>query len=49
MKIVYRDALGYVTVIVDESGIQFLNGTAFFSDEDGNDYMVEIENIVEIY
>ena len=49
MKITYRDSLGYVTVIANDSGFQFLNGTCFFTDDDGNDYMVPIEDIVEIY
>lgn len=48
MCIVYRDQLGNVIQWVDDNGIQFLDGTAYFSDISGTEYRVNVSNIVEI-
>ena len=47
MKLVYRDGIGIVIVKVDESGIDFVDGTAFFGDGE-RDYRVPVESIVRI-
>ena len=47
MKLVYRDDIGVVVMKVDESGIDFLGGTAFFGDGE-RDYRVPVESIVRI-
>lgn len=48
MIITYRDELGIVETRVDEFGISFVAGYAFFSDEDGNDYTIGINDIIGI-
>lgn len=47
MTVTYRDDIGIVVVKVDGSGIDFLDGTAFFGDGE-RDYSVQVENIVRI-
>lgn len=47
MYIIFRDELGLVSVPVDENGIQFTDGIAYFSD--GNkEYRIPIEHLCEI-
>ena len=47
MLMTYRDAIGYVSVIVDEHGISFLDGYAYFSDNK-KEYKVPVGNIVSV-
>ena len=49
MKISYRDSLGLVVVEVDRTnGIAFLGGHAYFTDTNGRDYKVPVNDIVMI-
>lgn len=48
MTVVWRDMLGYLQIEVDEYGIQFLDGYAHFSDDDGHEYQVPVEDMVAI-
>ena len=45
MLIMYSDALGVVTVEVDSMGINFCDGFAYFSDENGKEYKIKVEDI----
>ena len=47
MTLVYRDELGYVQVVVDNNGVQFVNGYAYF-ENDEREYKIRIENLVSI-
>ena len=47
MYIVFRDELGLVSVPVDESGIQFLSGLAYFSDGE-KEYRIPLANLCEV-
>lgn len=47
MYIVFRDELGLVSVPVDESGIQFTDGIAYFSDGEKT-YKIPVANLVEV-
>lgn len=47
MTIVYRDEGGYVAVKIPYSGIDFLDGEAYFTDG-AEDYRIKLENIVRI-
>lgn len=48
MAIIYAGEIGGVLVSVDENGIQFVDGTAYFSDVYGKDYAIPVEDIREI-
>ena len=48
MQIVHKDDIGLLVTDVDNDGIDFLEGVAYFSDEDGREYQVLIQNIVRI-
>ncbi len=48
MSIIFRDDLGYIAVNVDEYGIQFADGMAYFSGLDGKEYRVPLENMVGV-
>lgn len=48
MSITFRDALGYIAVEVDEYGIQFADGEAYFSDANEKEYRVKVGDIVAI-
>lgn len=48
MFIMFRDKIGCVTVEVDNSGINFDDGKAFFSDANGKDYVMPMENVLTI-
>lgn len=47
MYIVFRDELGFVSVLVDEYGIQFTNGIAYFSDGE-KEYRIPLAHLYEI-
>ena len=47
MFITFRDELGMNLVIIDEYGISFLDGEAFFSSSEC-EYRIPIKNICEI-
>lgn len=47
MTITYRDKLGFVTVFIDEYGVQFENGLAIFSDGIV-EYRVPVFDLIEI-
>lgn len=47
LKICFRDEMGYAMVDVDQYGIDFLNGAAYFSDG-CRDYKIKAENIIRI-
>lgn len=48
MSIVFRDELGYIAVDVDEYGVQFADGVAYFSDTKGKEYTVQMEYLVAV-
>lgn len=43
MTIVYRDDLGHVAEKIDEDGVTFCGGKAYF-----NDKKIDVESIIEI-
>lgn len=47
MLLVYRDELGYVQVKVDDYGVQFVEGYAYFGNDE-REYKVKVENLVSI-
>ena len=47
MSIVYRDELGIVMVEVDGT-VSFLNGKALFTEANGKDVSIDVENLVMI-
>ena len=47
MYVTYRDKLGYVLVVLDEHGISFLDGEAYFSDGI-RDYRIPTNDLCEI-
>ena len=47
MAVTYRDEIGIVQVKVDEYGVAFSDGFAYFGDGE-NDYKIETKNIIEI-
>lgn len=47
MYIVFRDELGLVSVPVDENGVHFVAGFAFFSDGE-KEYRIPIKHLREI-
>lgn len=49
MTIAYSDALGIVEVRADADGVAFVDGVAYFTDEDGNDYKVDMSALVQVY
>lgn len=49
MIITFSDELGIVSVHIDtEYGVTFGKNVAFFTDEDGKDYKVNIEHLISI-
>lgn len=49
MNITYRDEVGYITVEVDiEYGVSFCDGTAYFTDTNGNDYEIPMAHLMSI-
>lgn len=49
MTLAYRDALGIVEVRVDADGVAFVDGYAYFMDEDGNGYKVAMTALISVY
>lgn len=47
MEIIFRDGIGVVSVQVDEYGISFCNGCAYFSTEK-DIYEIDTNDIMEI-
>ena len=47
MSIVYRDEMGIVVVEI-EGTVSFLNGKALFTEANGKDVSIDIENLVMI-
>lgn len=45
MFVVYRDELGFVKVVVDNNGIQFLDGHAYFGNDE-DDYKINMNDVV---
>ena len=45
MLINFSDLMSPVIVAVDENGVSFVDGKAYFSDIDGNDYMIDVNQI----
>ena len=45
MILVYRDDIGYVQVEVDNNGIQFVDGYAYFGNNE-REYRIKIEDVV---
>ena len=48
MKVVYRDGGGYVLVEVDQYGIAFFDGKAYFSDANDTQYRIPYDDLVRI-
>ena len=49
MKVAFRDEGGYVEVEVTEyPSVDFVNGVAYITDDDGNDYMIPAKELVWI-
>ena len=47
MVVTFMDEIGFVQLKVDKNGIGFCYGKAYFTGEDGTDYKIETENIIE--
>lgn len=47
MEITYRDELGVIVREVNEDGVDFLDGYAYFTSDD-KDYEVLVEDVVHI-
>ena len=47
LVVMYRDEIGTVCVEVDDSGVDFLEGVAFFSDG-RTDYEIPVNHVVRI-
>ena len=45
MILVYRDEIGYARVKIDNNGVQFVDGYAYFGN-DKIEYKVKVENLV---
>lgn len=49
MTVTYQDELGVIAISIDkEYGVTFGANKVFFTDEDGNDYKVNIEHLISI-
>lgn len=48
MTIAFCDEIDIITVLVDSTGVNFLDGMALFSDIDGKDYEVPVINLISI-
>lgn len=49
MTVTYQDELGVIAISIDkEYGVTFGVNKVFFTDEDGNDYKVNIEHLISI-
>lgn len=49
MTVTYQDELGVLSISIDKKyGVTFGANKAFFTDEDGNDYKVNIEHLISI-
>lgn len=48
MTIYYRDSAGVIMAKIDEYGIQFLDGKAYFSIDEKAERKIPIENIMQI-
>lgn len=49
MTVTFKDEIGVISVSIDKKyGVQFGIDKAYFTDEDGNDYKVNIEYIISI-
>ena len=50
MTIIYRDEIGTVAITIDNpTEVMFGNGNVYFTDDDGNDYTISIENLIVIH
>lgn len=50
MIVTYQDELGLIEVMVDEKyGVGFDGTEAYFTDEDGVDYRIDVKHIVGIH
>lgn len=47
MTVTFRDELGIIS-IRDIDDVQFFNGKAYFTDENGTDFKVNIEHLISI-
>ena len=47
MTVTFRDELGIIS-IADIDDIQFLDGKAYFTDENGTDFTVNAEHLISI-
>lgn len=47
IAVVYRDVRGYVIVYVDDYGVSFSDGKAYFSNGE-NDYVIGVECLVSV-
>lgn len=47
MILVYRDEIGHVQVKVDNNGVQFVDGYAYFGNDE-REYKIKIENLISI-
>lgn len=49
MKIMYRDELGCIVVNVDDSGVSFANGYAYFTTVNGDDRIVPLDDVAAVW
>lgn len=47
IAVIYRDVRGYVIVYIDDDGVSFSDGKAYFSNGE-NDYVIGMECLVSI-
>lgn len=45
MTVVYRDKIGYVRVEVDNNGVAFVDGYAYFGNDE-QEYKIKVEDLV---
>ena len=48
MTIIFRDEFGYLTIRVNDDGISFCDGYAYFTGTDCQDYQVPVQHLVNI-
>lgn len=47
MKVAYRDEIGYIEMELTEyPSVDFVDGKAYITDDDGRDYIIPMERLV---
>lgn len=48
MTVVFKDLMGCLQIKADDFGVYFRDGYAEFSDDDGHEYQVPVEDLIAI-